>query len=594
MNTLPRPLVLALSMTLALGALSLSGCKQAGAPGGSETAQRDQKAEDSRRQNGPAPADVAGTSAATSSPKPASTENRPMQPMSPVPVSEAPADVASSEEQMRAASEPLAAQKKDLMIATDEGTVAVTDPTAGETYAKIQLNPVQRVSEQPVSTFAIDVDTGSYSNVRRMLNGGYRPPQDAVRAEELINYFDYAYPLPQDRSIPFSLTTEMSAAPWNPARQLLLIGLKGYEVPASEIPKTNLVFLLDVSGSMEEPDKLPLLKQSLSMLVEELDSDDSVAIVVYAGAAGMVLPPTPGNQRERILAALGSLSAGGSTNGGEGIELAYALARQAYIQGGINRVILATDGDFNVGTADVQSLKSLVEAKRKDGISLTTLGFGQGNYNDAMAEQLANVGNGNHYYIDSVDEARKVLVEERTGTLFTIAKDVKIQIEFNPAQVAEYRLIGYENRLLAREDFDNDAKDAGEIGAGHEVTALYEIALVGSGGEQLPPLRYAADAPESKQFAGELAHLKLRYKLPDGDRSRLLEHPIKLGSVATDSTRIAFAAAVAGFAEVLRGGGRLGEFGLAEVADLAERSRGADPQGHRAEFAELVRKAAAL
>ena len=472
----------------------------------------------------------------------------------------------------------------------------VADPTAGENYAEIVANPVHRVSESPVSTFSIDVDTGSYANVRRMLNGGYKPPRDAVRAEEFINYFNYDYPLPQSREVPFTLTTEMSAAPWNSQRQLLLVGLKGYEVPAAQVPKSNLVFLLDVSGSMAEPDKLPLLKDSLRLLVEELDADDSVAIVVYAGAAGMVLPPTSGADKGRILAALDALEAGGSTNGGQGIALAYDLARQAFIQGGINRVLLATDGDFNVGTSDVDSLKAMVEEQRKSGIALTTLGFGQGNYNDEMAEQLADIGNGNHYYIDSVREARKVLVEERTGTLFTIAKDVKIQIEFNPATVSEYRLIGYENRLLKREDFDNDAKDAGEIGAGHEVTALYEIVLAGAGGEQLPALKYQQSQPDQpRAFAGELAHLKLRYKLPDGEKSRLLEQPVRLSDVSTDSNRIAFAAAVAGFAELLRGDGRLGDFGYAQIADLADRARNMqDSSGLRAEFAQLVRRAATM
>jgi Ca-activated chloride channel family protein len=461
--------------------------------------------------------------------------------------------------------------------------VAEPAPNA-ERYAALPPNEVKSVALDPLSTFSIDVDTGSYTNVRRMLNQGQRPPADAVRAEEFINYFDYDYPLPTERSAPFSVTTELAAAPWNADRQLLLIGLKGYELPAQHLPKSNLVFLLDVSGSMNEATKLPLLKESLKLLVQQLDADDSVAIVVYAGAAGMVLPPTPGNERERIMAALDSLSAGGSTNGGEGINLAYALAREAYIEGGINRVILATDGDFNVGTTSTDQLKQLVEAQRSDGVSLTTLGFGQGNYNDELSEQLANIGNGNHAYIDTLAEARKVLVEARSATLFTIAKDVKIQIEFNPQQVSEYRLIGYQNRRLANADFNNDAKDAGEIGAGHEVTALYEL--------NLGPAARAQ--PTTTQFGDSLALLKLRFKQADADQSQLLQFAVRAAEAQTDSERLRFAAAVAAFAELLRGTELATGFDYAAVSRLASGARGADTFGYRREFLDLVAKAARL
>ena len=467
---------------------------------------------------------------------------------------------------------------------TPQVVTPAPDPVNTERYAELPANPVKQVSEEPVSTFSIDVDTGSYANVRRMLNQGQKPPADAVRAEEFINYFDYDYPLPTDRSAPFSVTTELAAAPWDPNRRLLLVGLKGFEMPAHHLPKSNLVFLLDVSGSMNEPSKLPLLKQSLSLLVEQLDGDDSVSIVVYAGAAGMVLPPTPGNERERIIAALDALTAGGSTNGGQGITLAYALAREAYIEGGINRVILATDGDFNVGTTSTDDLKTLVEAQRVSGISLTTLGFGQGNYNDELSEQLANIGNGNHAYIDTLAEARKVLVDARTSTLFTIAKDVKIQIEFNPKQVSEYRLIGYQNRRLANEDFDNDAKDAGEIGAGHEVTALYEL--------NLSPAETAK--PSTTDFGDSLALLKLRFKQPDADTSQLLEFPVRAAQASGNSERLRFAAAVAAFAELLRGTELAAGFDYADVSDLASSARGADPFGYRREFLELVQKAAKM
>ncbi|MBT8443868.1 MAG: VWA domain-containing protein, partial [Gammaproteobacteria bacterium] len=355
-----------------------------------------------------------------------------------------------------------------------------SEPLDRENYDHFDENPVKLVSDHPVSTFSIDVDTGSYSNVRRFLNGGTLPPEDAVRVEELINYFSYDYPVPDSLDQPFSVSTDVAAAPWNADKLLLQIGIKGYELSTAERKSANLVFLVDVSGSMNSQDKLPLLKNALKMLTRQLSAEDRVSMVVYAGASGIVLEPTAGDEHARISRALDQLTAGGRTNGASGIRMAYDMAEEGFIEGGINRVVLATDGDFNVGTVDFDALIDIVERERKVGTSLTTLGFGSGNYNDHLMEQLADAGNGNHAYIDTLNEARKVLVDQLGSTLQTIAKDVKIQVEFNPAVVAEYRLIGYENRVLRREDFNNDKIDAGEIGAGHTVTAIYELALVDS------------------------------------------------------------------------------------------------------------------
>lgn len=462
-----------------------------------------------------------------------------------------------------------------------------------ENYTHRDSNPVQLVSEQPVSTFSIDVDTGSYTNVRRMLSAGQLPPADAVRAEEFINYFDYGYTPPAGREQPFSVTTELAPAPWNAKRQLLLIGIQGYRVPAAEIPASNLVFLIDTSGSMNEPDKLPLLKASLKQLVRELRKQDRVAIVTYAGSAGVALPSTAGNQHATITAAIDSLGAGGSTNGGAGIELAYAQAEQGFIKGGVNRVILATDGDFNVGTVSQDALKTTIEDHRKSGVALTTLGFGEGNYNDAMAVMLADVGNGSHHYIDSLQEGRRVLVDEMSTTLLTIAQDVKIQIEFNPAQVQEYRLIGYEKRLLKREDFNNDKIDAGEIGAGANVTAIYEITPKGSAAARIDPLRYGN--PSAPTGSGnELAFLRLRYKLPGQSDSQLIERPIAAQTEAHASERLRYAAAVAAFADALRGGKYLDGYGYTQIAQLASGARGDDADGYRAGFVQLVKLADGL
>ena len=465
-----------------------------------------------------------------------------------------------------------------------------------ENYTHRDTNSVQLVSEQPVSTFSIDVDTGSYTNVRRMLNEGQLPPADAVRAEEFINYFDYGYTPPASREQPFSVTTELAPAPWNAKRQLLLVGIQGYRVPKEEIPPSNLVFLIDTSGSMNEPAKLPLLQASLKQLVRELRKQDRVAIVTYAGTAGIALPSTPGDQHATIDAAIDSLQAYGSTNGGAGIDMAYAQAEQGFIKGGVNRVILSTDGDFNVGTVSEDALKTKIEDKRKTGITLTTLGFGEGNYNDAMGVMLADAGNGSHHYIDSLQEGRRVLVDEMSSTLLTIAKDVKIQVEFNPTQVQEYRLIGYEKRMLKREDFNNDKVDAGEIGAGANVTAIYEITPKSSDAGRIDPLRYAQDGEQkpSATRSGELAFLRLRYKLPDQSQSRLIETPIAAQPQATASNRLRYAAAVAAFADALRGGKYLDGYGYAQIAKLAAGARGDDANGYRAGFVQLVNLADGL
>lgn len=467
------------------------------------------------------------------------------------------------------------------------------DDVNRENYTHRDSNPLQLVSERPVSTFSIDVDTGSYTNVRRMLNQGLLPPADAVRAEEFINYFDYGYTPPTHRERPFSVSTELAPAPWNAKRQLLLIGIQGYRIPATSIPASNLVFLIDTSGSMNAPNKLPLLQASLKQLVRELRQQDRVAIVTYAGSAGVVLPSTAGDRHATIDAAIDSLGARGSTNGGAGIELAYAQAEQGFIKGGVNRVILATDGDFNVGTVNQASLKTMIEDHRRSGVALTTLGFGENNYNDAMAVMLADAGNGSHHYIDTLQEGRRVLVDEMSATLLTIAADVKIQIEFNPAQVQEYRLIGYEKRMLKREDFNNDKVDAGEIGAGAHVTAIYEITPTGSAGARIDPLRYGERAAPSST-GNELAFLRLHYKLPGQSRSRLIERPIAAQAEARASERLRFAAAVAAFADALRGGKYLDGYSYAQIAALAQQARGEDASGYRAGFVQLVRLADGL
>lgn len=470
----------------------------------------------------------------------------------------------------------------------------------GERYAELRANPVWVAAEQPVSTFSVDVDTGAYANVRRLLNAGQLPPRDAVRVEELINYFDYAYAPPKDRATPFALHTELGPTPWNPKTELLAIGIQGWKPAAAATRPSNLVFLVDVSGSMQSVDKLPLVKASLKLLAGQLTVRDRISLVVYAGRTEVVLEPTPGDQTATIVAALDRLEAGGSTDGASGIQLAYAMAERAFMKDGNNRVLLATDGDFNVGIHDVAQLKELVERRRRNGVALSTLGFGTGNYNDALMEQIADVGNGHYSYIDSAREAQRVLVEERASALETIASDVKIQVEFNPAVVAEYRLIGYENRLLRREDFNNDAIDAGDIGAGHRVTALYEIARVGSGGEKVDALRYGQAAKAGAGTAGELAQLKLRYKRPEDGvdaRSRLIERVIRADdAVAADHTSPAFrlAAAVAAYGQLLRGGEYTQRYALRDAAALASAAQVDQASGRAAEFVELARLAASL
>lgn len=465
-----------------------------------------------------------------------------------------------------------------------------------EQYGMIVENPIKQVSEAPVSTFSIDVDTGAYSNVRRMLNAGRLPPADAVRVEEMINYFPYAYALPKGNAR-FAVHTEIAPAPWNPSHHLLHIGIKGQDIAKTSLPPSNLVFLVDVSGSMESPERLPLLKSSLKLLVEQLRSQDTVSLVTYASGTQVVLEPTSGAHKAKIIAALDNLRAGGSTSGAAGITLAYNMAAQGFIKGGINRILLATDGDFNVGITNFDALKNMAEEKRKGGVSLSTLGFGVGNYNDKLMEQLADAGNGNYSYIDTLNEGQKVLVDEMTSTLATIAKDVKIQIEFNPNVVSEYRLVGYENRMLKREDFNNDKIDAGEIGAGHTVTAIYELTLKGNAGS-IDPLRYGQEKSNGKDNTGELAFLRLRYKEPDGDVSKLVEWPLHQqdvkSSIAKTSTEFRFAAAVAAFGQQLRGGKYTGEMGYADIAKLAAESRGADAFGYRGEFLRLVNLAQSL
>jgi Ca-activated chloride channel homolog len=447
-------------------------------------------------------------------------------------------------------------------------------PEDRERYDGKDVASIHAVAAEPVSTFSVDVDTGSYANVRRFLMQGQMPPASAVRTEEMLNYFRYDYDVPRDRNRPFSVTTDMSTTPWNADTRLLRIGIKGYDLPRDQRPAANLVFLVDVSGSMDSPDKLPLVKNALAMLADRISAKDRVSIVVYAGAAGIVLEPT--SQPRYIKAALDCLSAGGSTAGGQGMELAYATAKANFIKGGVNRVIMATDGDFNVGISSNDGIEAIVKKHREAGITLTTLGFGQGNYNEAMMERVADIGNGNYSYIDSAIEAQKVLDEEMAATIFTIAKDVKIQIEFNPSAVKEYRLIGYENRLLAEEDFDNDKVDAGDIGAGHQVTALYEIVPANAKG-WLPDRRYRS--PDDKPLAqmNELAWLKLRYKLPDGDNSMLIERAVPVSMIATaraPSGDMAFVSAVAAYGQKLRGDKYLGSFGYDDVRRLAGPQRG--------------------
>jgi len=483
--------------------------------------------------------------------------------------------------------------------AADATRVHATAPAAWERrerdreqYAFIDENRYHSSADQPLSTFSIDVDRASYSNVRRFLVRERRlPPIDAVRVEELINYFPYDYSLPRDGR-PLAVTHELGRAPWNPGHALLRIGLASTPIDTADLPPSNLVFLLDVSGSMQSPDKLPLVKRSMRLLVDQLREEDRVAIVVYAGAAGLVLEPTSGLYKDRILDAIDRLEAGGSTAGGAGLRLAYQVARRNFAPGGNNRVILATDGDFNVGENSDSAMTRLIEDKRREGTFLTVLGFGTGNLQSEKMQTIAQHGNGNYAYIDGLDEARKVLVGEMGGTLLTVAKDVKVQVEFNPLLVESYRLIGYENRLLAAEDFNDDGKDAGDLGAGHTVTALYEIVPVGSSfAVDVPgvdPLRYQTVTPRPAAGAGdEIAFIKVRYKEPDGNRSRLIERPV-LDRLEPPSTDFRFASAVAGFGMLLRQSEHRGSMATERVLALARAGLGDDPDGYRRGFLEMV------
>ncbi len=462
-----------------------------------------------------------------------------------------------------------------------------------EGYRTIHENEFSAVKNHPLSTFSIDVDAASYSNVRRFINQGRKPPKDAVRIEEMINYFDYAYPQPSGHR-PFSINTELSSCPWNENHLLLHIGLQGREISVDNLPPSNLVFLIDVSGSMQPANKLPLLKSAFKMLVQKLRPSDYVSIVVYAGAAGLVLPPTSGNEKETIVQALDRLTAGGSTAGGAGLRLAYETAATHFKKGGNNRIILATDGDFNVGPSSNAEMERLIVTEREKGIFITVLGFGMGNYKDDKMETIADKGNGNYAYIDNLQEARKVLINEFGGTLFTIAKDVKIQVEFNPANVQAYRLIGYENRKLKSEDFNNDQKDAGELGAGHTVTALYEIIPAGVKSEFVQPvdeLKYQVNVPVRRSDnSDELLTLKLRYKEPEGSKSKLITSVVRNKAIAPEKTSENFrwSAAVAEFGMLLRESPFKGTTNTQSILNLAKGARGTDPFGYRSEFIRLV------
>jgi Ca-activated chloride channel family protein len=496
-------------------------------------------------------------------------------------------------QKMKSEAQPMALSAPSPMV--EEINVYQPPQEFRDRFEDFNENAVIAASENPVSTFSIDVDTASYSFVRRMLNNGQLPEKDAVRSEEMINYFDYAYPLPKDRKTPFATYTSVMDSPWKAGNKLIHIGIQGYQLAARDIPQSNLVFLLDVSGSMDEPSKLPLVKQSMSLLLDTLKPDDTISIVVYAGAAGTVLEPTKAKEKNKILAALNNLQAGGSTAGAEGIALAYQLAEANFNSKGVNRIILATDGDFNVGQTGDEALQDFVERKRDKGIYLSVLGFGQGNYQDEMMQTLAQNGNGTAAYIDTLSEAQKVLMTEATSNLFPIAKDVKIQVEFNPNTVKEYRLIGYETRALNREDFSNDKVDAGEIGAGQRVTAIYEITPVGAESGLLENSRYQKENKPDTGKNGEYAFLRLRYKLPSETQSKLIETPIEknvlLEAHAGYQQEVNFSIAVAGFAQLLRGSNYAGNFTYDKVIELAQANKGKDEFGYRTEFVQLVRKA---
>jgi Ca-activated chloride channel family protein len=486
---------------------------------------------------------------------------------------------------------------------TDEGVaflkVEVEKQFNTEDYNNIVENKFLAATQNPLSTFSIDVDEAAYSNVRRYLQNGSIPPAGAVRIEEMINCFDYNYSKPENEE-PFAVNTEISDCPWNPQHRLVHIGLQGKEIPIENLPAANIVFLIDVSGSMDEPNKLPLVQASMNMLTDQLREKDKVAIVVYAGSAGLVLPATSGSNKTKIKEAINNLEAGGSTAGGEGIKLAYNVARENFLKEGNNRVILATDGDFNVGMSSDDEMVRLIENERKSGVFLSVLGYGMGNYKDNKMQQLADKGNGNHSYIDNINEARKVLVNEFGSTLITIAKDVKIQIEFNPAEVQAYRLIGYENRMLESEDFNDDTKDAGELGSGHTVTALYEVIPVGVKDDftkLVDPLKYQSnDKRSATNTTNEIMTIKLRYKQPDGEISKLITNTVTDNHVDLSNTsdNFRFSAAVAEFGLLLRNSEFKQQASYQQVINLAGSAKGNDLNGYRSEFVQLVQSAGSL
>lgn len=502
------------------------------------------------------------------------------------------------------------AERKRLAIAPGlphqpypgEGRVQAEQPN-GDKFSQTELNSIKQVAKEPVSTVSVDVDTASYSYVRRTINSGQNINKNSVRIEELINYFDYDYPYPQNSTTPFKPSMSVFPTPWNENTKLLHIGIKGYDIQPEQKPRSNLVFLIDVSGSMSDKDKLPLLKNAFRLLVENLDPDDTVSVVTYAGYSGTALHPTKASNKARILSVIDSLGSGGSTAGAQGIRQAYALAESNFDKEGVNRIILATDGDFNVGMTNHEQLKKLVEEKRKNGVFLSILGFGRGNYNDQLMQVLAQNGNGNAAYIDNLNEARKVLVQEASSTLFPIAKDVKIQIEFNPNLVSEYRLIGYETRMLKREDFNNDKVDAGDIGSGHTVTAIYEITPAGSKAKMVDDLRYQKEKVVDNKVTTtgnntEYAFLKMRYKLPKEDKSKLIEIPVntslEYNHINQTSTEVRFATAVAAFGQKIRKESFVNSMPYDNIIKLAQGSTSNDKFGYRSEFINLVRLAKSL
>lgn len=489
------------------------------------------------------------------------------------------------------ATEQYSTEPADIAVTTTDAPAEenISDPNT-ESYNGLEENPFESPKKAPLSTFSIDVDNASYTNIRRFINEGQKVPKDAVRIEEMMNFFKYKYPQPEGQN-PFSINTEVSDCPWNKNHQLLKIGLQGKNIPMTNLPASNLVFLIDVSGSMNDANKLPLLKESMKILVKELRSKDKVSIVVYAGSAGVVLSPTSGDNKDEIMNAFDELSAGGSTAGGEGIELAYKLAQENFIKEGNNRVVIATDGDFNVGASSDADMEKLIEEKRKSGVFLTVLGFGMGNYKDSKMEVLADKGNGNYAYIDNIQEASRFLGKEFKGSMFAIAKDVKIQIEFNPKHVQAYRLIGYENRRLKDEDFKNDAVDAGELGSGHTVTALYEIIPTGVESDYVPSdLKYTKVKAEDSNYSDELATIKFRYKKPDGDKSIELVNTIanRKVALASSSSDFKFTTAVAWFGLKLKESKLISNSSSADIRSLAKEGLAYDEEGYRAEFVRLV------